>query len=339
MHEAFPEYKFAYSVHDHHTGDVKAQHEVRHGDVVKGGYELVEPDGNLRKVDYEADDHTGGVRKERVASPSLFKIFIYEYLYDLKEYECGLRMGELSVIWLLLADSHLLTLFGVLAGVFADVGHHHAVSHQSMVKHDHHAPHHVPVAIVPVLAPHSHHDLSAHALHPVHSHEHHGHHGLLHHIGHHAPVHHKEYAWAYPAYEFSYKVADPHTGDYKSQHEVRDGDVVKGQYSLMEPDGNIRTVTYHADDHSGFNAVVHHSSPHHHVYIAHNKPHHEHHATHIASVAPVVHHAKYYDYGAYPWYRYGYGHHGQYSHYGHGHDARLVHHGPYHAPYIYALHH
>jgi hypothetical protein len=57
--QAFPEYKFAYSVHDHHTGDVKSQHEVRHGDVVKGGYELVEPDGRFRKVEYKADDHTG----------------------------------------------------------------------------------------------------------------------------------------------------------------------------------------------------------------------------------------------------------------------------------------
>ncbi|XP_028030310.1 cuticle protein 8-like [Bombyx mandarina] len=58
-HYAFPEYKFAYSVHDHHTGDVKSQHELRHGDVVRGGYELIEPDGRFRKVEYKADDHTG----------------------------------------------------------------------------------------------------------------------------------------------------------------------------------------------------------------------------------------------------------------------------------------
>lgn len=57
--QSFPEYKFAYSVHDHHTGDVKSQHEQRHGDVVHGGYELVEPDGRFRKVEYKADDHTG----------------------------------------------------------------------------------------------------------------------------------------------------------------------------------------------------------------------------------------------------------------------------------------
>ncbi|KAK9739561.1 Insect cuticle protein [Popillia japonica] len=62
--------------------------------------------------------------------------------------------------------------------------------------------------------------------------------------------------YAYPKYEFNYGVADGHTGDHKSQEEVRDGDVVKGSYSLHEPDGTIRTVHYTADDHNGFNAVV-----------------------------------------------------------------------------------
>ncbi|XP_045472183.1 cuticle protein 19-like [Harmonia axyridis] len=61
---------------------------------------------------------------------------------------------------------------------------------------------------------------------------------------------------AYPKYEFNYGVADPHTGDHKSQHEIRDGDLVKGSYSLVEPDGTLRTVHYTADDHNGFNAVV-----------------------------------------------------------------------------------
>ncbi|XP_022903306.1 cuticle protein 19-like [Onthophagus taurus] len=61
---------------------------------------------------------------------------------------------------------------------------------------------------------------------------------------------------AYPKYEFNYGVADGHTGDQKSQHEVRDGDVVKGSYSLHEADGTVRTVHYTADDHNGFNAVV-----------------------------------------------------------------------------------
>nr|CAD7571809.1 unnamed protein product [Timema californicum] len=60
----------------------------------------------------------------------------------------------------------------------------------------------------------------------------------------------------YPKYSYKYGVNDPHTGDIKSQSEHRDGDVVKGQYSLVEPDGSVRVVDYSADDHSGFNAVV-----------------------------------------------------------------------------------
>ncbi|XP_067013172.2 cuticle protein 7-like [Anabrus simplex] len=58
-------------------------------------------------------------------------------------------------------------------------------------------------------------------------------------------------------YSFSYGVQDAHTGDSKSQHETREGDVVQGSYSLVEPDGTRRTVDYTADPHNGFNAVVH----------------------------------------------------------------------------------
>lgn len=42
----------------------------------------------------------------------------------------------------------------------------------------------------------------------------------------------------------------------KTQHEVRDGDVVHGSYSVNEPDGSVRIVEYTADDHNGFNAIV-----------------------------------------------------------------------------------
>ncbi|XP_030371852.1 larval cuticle protein A2B [Scaptodrosophila lebanonensis] len=65
----------------------------------------------------------------------------------------------------------------------------------------------------------------------------------------------------HPKYAFNYGVADHTTGDVKSQHETRDGDVVKGQYSLVEPDGSIRTVDYTADPIHGFNAVVTKSGP------------------------------------------------------------------------------
>ncbi|XP_063982517.1 cuticle protein 19-like isoform X1 [Diachasmimorpha longicaudata] len=60
----------------------------------------------------------------------------------------------------------------------------------------------------------------------------------------------------HPKYSFNYGVLDGYTGDTKSAWEERDGDIVKGEYSVVEADGSIRTVTYTADDLNGFNAVV-----------------------------------------------------------------------------------
>ncbi|XP_050668996.1 cuticle protein 7-like [Leptidea sinapis] len=85
----------------------------------------------------------------------------------------------------------------------------------------------------------------------------------------HAAAHSEEHyvdEFAHPKYGYSYSVEDPHTGDHKSQHETRDGDVVKGEYSFLQPDGSFRKVTYTADHHNGFNAVVHNTPPviHHH---------------------------------------------------------------------------
>lgn len=68
------------------------------------------------------------------------------------------------------------------------------------------------------------------------------------------PVNAEEYGPA--QYQFAYSVSDPHTGDNKSQEEHREGDVVKGRYTLVEADGSVRVVEYTADDHSGFNAIV-----------------------------------------------------------------------------------
>lgn len=59
-----------------------------------------------------------------------------------------------------------------------------------------------------------------------------------------------------PSYTFAYQVQDQITGDSKSQEETRLGDVVKGRYSLIEPDGTRRTVDYTADPTNGFNAYV-----------------------------------------------------------------------------------
>ncbi|KAE8747006.1 Cuticle Protein CPR RR-2 10 [Frankliniella occidentalis] len=82
----------------------------------------------------------------------------------------------------------------------------------------------------------------------------HGHGGIL--LSHAPVVHHEPEPIAHPKYAFKYGVHDSHTGDVKDQVEERDGDVVKGEYSLLQPDGTKRTVHYTADHHNGFNAVV-----------------------------------------------------------------------------------
>lgn len=57
-------------------------------------------------------------------------------------------------------------------------------------------------------------------------------------------------------YKYSYDIQDPTTGDSKSQHEVRQGDIVRGAYSFLGPDGMKRTVEYTADSKHGFQAVI-----------------------------------------------------------------------------------
>jgi hypothetical protein len=123
---------------------------------------------------------------------------------------------------------------------------------------------------------------------------------------------------AYPQYTYSYGVDDKYTGDHKTAHETRDGDVVKGQYSLVEPDGSVRTVTYTADHINGFNAVVEKSAPTVHAVKKAVVP--------VAPVAPVV---KAYEGG------HGYGH-GGFEHGGAiGYGAPLAH-GYGHGGYAHA---
>jgi len=57
-------------------------------------------------------------------------------------------------------------------------------------------------------------------------------------------------------YSFGYSIADTETGDSKSRQETRNGDVTTGSYSVADPDGRIRTVTYTADAVNGFQAQV-----------------------------------------------------------------------------------
>ncbi|XP_055840609.1 uncharacterized protein LOC129908258 [Episyrphus balteatus] len=119
--------------------------------------------------------------------------------------------------------------------------HHGGTSYSVLTKHEiphHHPVHHLP----PVLA-------LGHG--PIIKHEHH------------EPSH-------YPKYSFDYGVKDAHTGDQKSQWEHRDGDHVKGGYTLKEADGTTRVVEYTADDHSGFNAIVKNIGHAHHPVVHHD---------------------------------------------------------------------
>lgn len=64
---------------------------------------------------------------------------------------------------------------------------------------------------------------------------------------------------------------------FKLQLKIKNNKIFSGQYSLVEPDGSIRTVDYTADKHNGFNAVVHKTAP-----IHHEHEHgHEHGASHF----------------------------------------------------------
>lgn len=59
-----------------------------------------------------------------------------------------------------------------------------------------------------------------------------------------------------PQYSFAYDVHDALTGDSKSQTESRNGNLVQGQYTVVDPDGTRRIVDYTADPINGFNAIV-----------------------------------------------------------------------------------
>nr|CAD7578272.1 unnamed protein product [Timema californicum] len=156
-------YSFSYGVNDALTGDSKSQHESRDGDVVKGSYSLVEPDGSTRTVKYIADP-VNGFNAVVHKTPSALKV------------------------------------------------------------------------VAPIV------------------------HAPVHYVAHSSPL---AYSTTHGAqYSYAYDIQDALTGDSKSHHETRDGDVVKGSYSLVEADGTRRIVDYTADPVNGFNAVVRHEPIH-----------------------------------------------------------------------------
>ncbi|XP_049866200.1 uncharacterized protein LOC126366900 [Pectinophora gossypiella] len=268
---AHPKYEYSYSVADHHTGDDKSQHEIRDGDVVKGSYSFHEADGSIRTVEYTADDHNGFNAVVHNTAPKAAPVVVKAAPVVLKAAAPVLShtinmFSKIVALCALVAVSQ--------AGLLPEPHYQSAVSSQSIVRHDegqtaklayqaapvayhaapavsyHAAPaavtyHAAPVAKVAVAAP-----IAYHAPAPV-----------AYHAAPVAKVLAQPEEYAHPKYEYSYSVADHHTGDDKSQHEIRDGDVVKGSYSFHEADGSIRTVDYTADAHNGFNAVVHNTAP------------------------------------------------------------------------------
>ncbi|XP_047986436.1 uncharacterized protein LOC125226493 [Leguminivora glycinivorella] len=293
---AHPKYEYTYSVADGHTGDNKSQQESRDGDVVKGSYSFHEADGSIRTVEYTADDHSGfnavvhntaptpapAVLKAAPvvvkAAPVYSAPTYYHHLYKL-DYEVSYASFSFVIQANMFSKIVALCAFAAVAQAGLLVEPHYssaaAVSSQSIVRHDqpqlahklvaapvayHAAPAHVAYHAAP--APVAYHAAPAAVTYhaapaPV---AYHAAPAAVHYA---APiakvVAHEEIA--HPQYEYSYSVADGHSGDNKSQHETRDGDVVKGSYSLKEADGSIRTVEYTADAHNGFNAVVHNTAP------------------------------------------------------------------------------
>ncbi|XP_026294614.1 cuticle protein 18.6-like [Frankliniella occidentalis] len=147
----------------------------------------------------------------------------------------------------------VVALLSVVVSAAAQYGHHgHAESYASVNQLSHHQE--------PIHIKHEYH----HQPEPVHVHHEYKHPEPVY-VKHEEPVYkheepvykHEEVEhYSHPKYEFKYGVEDHHTGDHKDQKEERDGDVVKGEYSLLQPDGRKRIVHYTASKHGGFNAIV-----------------------------------------------------------------------------------
>ncbi|XP_069705124.1 uncharacterized protein [Periplaneta americana] len=57
-------------------------------------------------------------------------------------------------------------------------------------------------------------------------------------------------------YDYRYAVDDPKSGVINDRWEQRYGEYVKGAYSVLDPDGRVRTVDYEVDGPKGFHAVI-----------------------------------------------------------------------------------
>lgn len=53
------DYNYGYNVNSPFSGDVKNTQETKVGNQVSGYYQLIEPDGQLRTVNYQSNPQTG----------------------------------------------------------------------------------------------------------------------------------------------------------------------------------------------------------------------------------------------------------------------------------------
>ncbi|XP_064212692.1 adult-specific cuticular protein ACP-20 [Tribolium castaneum] len=241
-----PKYAFKYGIEDHHTGDKHQQSEVRDGDVVKGEYSLVEPDGTVRVVKYTADDHNGFNAVVHRVGHAVHPQVVVKKVVPVAHGIVGgvglLGHGYEGGVGLL---GH-----GYEGGVgLLGHGYEGGYGHGIVVHHGIGG-----ICFLVALAAATNAGVATSYI---------GRFGggelglgLGGGVGVIGGGERIVDVYAPPKYEFKYGVGDPKTGDQKEQTEARVNDVVKGQYSLVEPDGTIRVVKYTADDKNGFNAVV-----------------------------------------------------------------------------------
>ncbi|XP_017860756.1 PREDICTED: uncharacterized protein LOC108612388 [Drosophila arizonae] len=297
-YHAYPKYHYNYGVSDSHTGDVKSQHEVRDGDVVKGSYSLVEPDGSVRTVEYTADDHNGFnavVHKSAPtvhAAPAVHAAPLVAHAAPLVAHAPAIAHHVSAAPAVAYGGSVAHHAAAVPAYGYATHNAHAHVAHYAYAKST--------FCVCLLLASYRNkfaidntisknlQKMANFVCFVILSL------ALFASVAVARPGYAVDY-YDHPKYSFNYGVADHSTGDVKSQHETRDGDVVKGQYSLVEPDGSIRTVDYTADSIHGFNAVVTKSGPTVHAQalvtkpIVAHKPILSHYQPHVAPVAaPVI---------------------------------------------------
>ncbi|KAM7363861.1 uncharacterized protein ACRADG_000606 [Cochliomyia hominivorax] len=258
-HDPHPQYKFAYDVQDAVSGDSKSQVEERDGDVVRGEYSLVDSDGFKRTVQYTADPvngfnavvHREPLAIKAVVAPSVVKTVapvahytapavvktvapiahytapaVVKTISPVAHYTAPAVVKTVAPVAHIAAPSAYVMAFKFVA-VFALL----AVANAGVLPAAH-VYHGAPAAVVKTVAPVAH-----YAAQPV------------------LTKSDDEYD-PHPQYKYGYNVQDNLSGDSKSQVEERDGDVVRGEYSLIDADGFKRTVQYTADPVNGFNAVV-----------------------------------------------------------------------------------